>query len=431
MGRDIIINPNRGLTGSTDQPYITFSGLTTGSINLTVEDDGSLTFAGDTGSLFGISDTNDGLLHSVNDVSGLPIFQVYSDDKIIMGKWDDPAMTLTSGGTVNINLGNVGGSSIFNLGVDGSGNIVTGTTTGDGIYTGSGSLSTTTVVDMATNTADLSFTTTGGGTNTLFLDDSSGNVGIGTSTPTTKLHIVGDGDTSVSDSLIVSDSGGTVNLIVEDGGNVGIGTAAPGATLDVNGNIQAGSWEGKTQSGIATAGFAGHSLSTYAWLQTSAGLTALNSSAGQTLEFRVGNSNQWVMDGNGKLQGEDSLGMKLAAYSDNGSSEYGLGIQNSNLQLIIPTGTTKFTWVQGTSASNVELMTLLDSGELGIGTSTPTGTLHINGVSGSTQFRLQQSFTPSSSGDTAGNVGSIAWDDNYIYTKTNTGWGRASLDYAF
>jgi hypothetical protein len=173
MGRDIIINPNRGLTGSTDQPYITFSGLTTGSINLTVEDDGSLTFAGDTGSLFGISDTNDGLLHSVNDVSGLPIFQVYSDDKIIMGKWDDPAMTLTSGGTVNINLGNVGGSSIFNLGVDGSGNIVTGTTTGDGIYTGSGTVPSSVV---ATLTDNLTFG------NSLTLTDDTVNV-TGTNQP--------------------------------------------------------------------------------------------------------------------------------------------------------------------------------------------------------------------------------------------------------
>lgn len=136
MSRNIVIHPNRGLTGATEQPFITFSGLTAGSISLVVEDDGSITFDGDTGSLFGITDNKDGLLHSVNDVSGLPIFQVYADNKIIMGKWDDPAMTLTSGGTININLDNVGsGTPLFNLGVDSSGDIVTGTT-GGGSFTG-------------------------------------------------------------------------------------------------------------------------------------------------------------------------------------------------------------------------------------------------------------------------------------------------------
>ena len=38
---------------------------------------------------------------------------------------------------------------------------------------------------------------------------------------------------------------------------------------------------------------------------------------------------------------------------------------------------------------------------------------------------------PTSSGDTVGVVGSVTWDDNYLYTKTNTGWGRVALDYGF
>lgn len=70
-------------------------------------------------------------------------------------------------------------------------------------------------------------------------------------------------------------------------------------------------------------------------------------------------------------------------------------------------------------------------GKLGIGATVPTDDLHINGVTGSTQFRLEKSYTPTGSGDTAGNIGSIAWDDTYFYTKTNTGWGRVALSYAF
>jgi hypothetical protein len=105
MSRNIIIYPNRGTTGGTDQPYITYSGLNAGTISQVVEDDGSLTWDGDTGSLFGISDSKDGLLSSVNDVSGLPILAVYDNDYINMGKWDEPTL-IVSGQTWNI----IGGS---------------------------------------------------------------------------------------------------------------------------------------------------------------------------------------------------------------------------------------------------------------------------------------------------------------------------------
>ena len=99
MARDIIIIPNRDFTGSTEQPEIRFSGLTGASITLKVEDDGAIVFEGDTGGLFEINDNKDGLLSAVSDVSGLPIFAVYSDDRVIAGKWDDPGLTV-SGGTV-------------------------------------------------------------------------------------------------------------------------------------------------------------------------------------------------------------------------------------------------------------------------------------------------------------------------------------------
>lgn len=36
-----------------------------------------------------------------------------------------------------------------------------------------------------------------------------------------------------------------------------------------------------------------------------------------------------------------------------------------------------------------------------------------------------------SSGDTYGEIGMTTWDNNYIYIKTNTGWGRSALSYAF
>lgn len=69
-------------------------------------------------------------------------------------------------------------------------------------------------------------------------------------------------------------------------------------------------------------------------------------------------------------------------------------------------------------------------GNIGINNGSPTSKLDIIGT-GYNQLRLRNSYTPSSSGDTNGSVGDIAWDNNYLYIKTSTGWGRTSLDYAF
>jgi hypothetical protein len=63
------------------------------------------------------------------------------------------------------------------------------------------------------------------------------------------------------------------------------------------------------------------------------------------------------------------------------------------------------------------------------------GGQNITGTTNDTVYvpnlNIVMSYTPSSSGDTIGNVGSITWDDTYVYVKTNSGWGRALLDYAF
>jgi hypothetical protein len=67
------------------------------------------------------------------------------------------------------------------------------------------------------------------------------------------------------------------------------------------------------------------------------------------------------------------------------------------------------------------------TGDVGIGTSGPTSSVHIDGDNGHSQLRLQDSCTPSGTSDPNGNTGDIAWDANYFYVKTGAGWKRASL----
>lgn len=57
----------------------------------------------------------------------------------------------------------------------------------------------------------------------------------------------------------------------------------------------------------------------------------------------------------------------------------------------------------------------------------PTATLDISGEEGFSQLRMRASYTPSSSNDPKGEVGAAAWDEDYIYIKTSSGWKRSTL----
>lgn len=81
---------------------------------------------------------------------------------------------------------------------------------------------------------------------------------------------------------------------------------------------------------------------------------------------------------------------------------------------------------KGINYSNGDLFSF-DSASLSfINTKQLTGSFSISG-SGQSQLTLTQKYTPSSSADTNGFTGSIAWDDSFIYIKTSAGWKRSTL----
>ena len=94
MPNNILITP-----GSAS---IQFSGSASSTIRLQVENSGSIAFYGNSGSLFGITDSLSGSLMSVNDVSGLPILEVFSDDRVVMGTFNRNTLVVT-GSEVNVN----------------------------------------------------------------------------------------------------------------------------------------------------------------------------------------------------------------------------------------------------------------------------------------------------------------------------------------
>jgi len=66
---------------------------------------------------------------------------------------------------------------------------------------------------------------------------STGNVGIGQTTPTSRLHVKGVTNTSGESALNVTNSSDASLLFVRNDGNVGIGTTSPTVKLDVTGSV--------------------------------------------------------------------------------------------------------------------------------------------------------------------------------------------------
>jgi len=88
----------------------------------------------------------------------------------------------------------------------------------------------------------------------------------------------------------------------------------------------------------------------------------------------------------------------------------------------VTTGTSSdfLTDTVGNWISNVGIGVLLNTGD------TLSSLIDIKGTYGYSQLRLRTSYTPSGSTDTNGQIGDVAWDNNFFYWKTSGGWLRAS-----
>jgi len=62
---------------------------------------------GSQGELFAVTDSLTGSLFSINDISGLPIFEVFSDNTVLMGSYFAPSLNTTARVTANIGTTNI------------------------------------------------------------------------------------------------------------------------------------------------------------------------------------------------------------------------------------------------------------------------------------------------------------------------------------
>jgi hypothetical protein len=112
----LTVNGNLTVTGNTNVRAVTgttalFSG--SGQNILTVIGSGNTTSSplftvqGSSGELFSVTDSLVGSLYSVNDISGLPILEVFSDNTILMGSYQAPSLNTTTKVTATTGTTNV------------------------------------------------------------------------------------------------------------------------------------------------------------------------------------------------------------------------------------------------------------------------------------------------------------------------------------
>jgi len=211
--------------------------------------------------------------------------------------------------------------------------------------------------------------------------DTYGKIGIGTTTPQAELHVEGSIYSSVDASI-----GGIVYVAQ----GVGIGAiSSPSAVLHVYG----------TGGNIALFGNSDSFLS----------------SNHQVEIVGTGTLTPLVIEGgSGAIEFWKDLSPSKAI-------AFGMATPGSSItdDFVISTWTGSY-WYE-----RFRIQT--SSGNVGIGTTSPTAKLHIQGSTGYNQLRLGTSYTPTGTSDSNGNTGDIAWDNNYLYVKTSVGWKRVAL----
>lgn len=184
--KNIVITPNVGST--TADPRMVFSGAdaATGPQNITVQvyptNSGTLSFEGSAGQLFSITNSLSGSIFSVNDVSGIPSIEVLDTGEVRIAQYSG-----------NVGIGTASPAAKLDVQVDATKDVVTGLSNapvhtyrnGSGAWFHVGKHTTSDYFEISNGATP--------STNSNLVILNSGNVGVGTNAPATKLHVVGGG----------------------------------------------------------------------------------------------------------------------------------------------------------------------------------------------------------------------------------------------
>jgi hypothetical protein len=254
----------------------------------------------------------------------------------------------------------------------------------------------------------------------LVLNGSTMNVGIGVSTPTARLQAKGSGTTSATTAFQVQNANASSSLAVLDNGNVGIGVTAPTAQIHIAGQgtgtylVKAPGINGNPQFEIYRPA---DNTTAIKWYDAGATTQGIIDNASSNVMTMTGN---WAIANDGS-----SLFSTYAGYTKPAIDLYTYVYQyDFNTPLIRARVNT----------SNIVTNTIFQvnqngngyfSGSVGIGTSTPSASLHISGSSNSALFEIDSPAVNniifvSGSGNVGINTTSSIYNLDIVGTGFNT-----------
>lgn len=376
---DIIITPNRG---STNAPTIQFSGSVnaSASIRLEVLPEGQVAFLGKSGSLFSISDNMVGSLMAVSDISGLPILEVFSDDKVVMGKFNANTLIVTGS---RIAIGKAIPTSNAILDISGS-VVITGSLTSSldaniatiTVGRGKGSIAENTAVGYQ----PLYNNTTGNFNTALgyqaLLNNTYGfqNTALGSST--LAINVSGSYNTAISQGALNNNKSGSFNIA--------IGVSALSTNIGADSNIAIGHQSlTLNNTGDSNIGI---------------GKSALLSNVGGRASVAVGSSALTNSTGDKCIGIGHSAGSSITSGVNNiviGNSTTGITTGANNI--IIGNNVTGLstslanTIIIADGAGNIRQY-IDSSGNIGVGTTSPSNKLHVYSTNTGTTSNGNEQF---------------------------------------
>ena len=209
--------------------------------------------------------------------------------------------------------------------------------------------------------------TTSGDVN--FVIKSSGNVGIGTTGPLYKLDVNGDFRASATSTFA---------------GWVGIGTTAPTYPLHVVGNgwitssLWAGLFSAMNNGSVSTNAFTRNGDTGTGLYFPVAGNLGFSASSTEVMRITsAGNVGIGTTSPGAKLSLGSSLANSKLLIYDDGVSYVGFGVQTNQFRLHLANSANRFSFLDAPSGN--EIVTILGSGNVGIGTTGPTARLSVRG----------------------------------------------------